>query len=64
MLGNKEGQDSEKRLVGRHCLVWGTRARVTRFMEVSKDDTGVLFRVEDRDQRGRSKKEEKQLACT
>ena len=29
MLGNKEGQDSEKRPVGRHCLVWGARARVT-----------------------------------
>ena len=29
MLGNKEGQDSEKRPVRRHCLVWGTRARVT-----------------------------------
>ena len=28
MLGNKEGQDSEKRPTGRHCLVWGTTARV------------------------------------
>lgn len=28
MLGNKEGQDSEKRPMGRHCLVWGTTARV------------------------------------
>lgn len=32
-------------------------------MEGSKDDTGVLFRAEDRDQRSRrSKEEEKQLA--